>query len=198
MTSIHAVSQPFYLWRQWAIADQDRCSLRLRSYSDWNTSFIWSQGVTVASCPCEDDNHVAPAAECRCGIYGYATYQDLLIASFAGYTIDAVFGVIQCYGKIHIHQSGARVQYARPISLFLPPAVAHNFSVVSIKEMVSFYGTTLEIIEPSTLWKFVKNNPTVYPVVCPPVSLSTFSVQEQSINYTGLFSDFVIPLDSQY
>lgn len=191
MDDVQIISQPFYLWRQWHLDPNDNSDLKLRSVG-WNTSFVWEQPLVKAFCPTEDLQHVAPVEQCKCGIYGYATLQDMMLATFAGYTIENAFGLIQCYGRVQIHESGARVQYAKPLAVFVPPSLSHKLAPWWIKNMVDFYGASLEIIEPLTLYKRLTKRSSSYPNILPPVHLSGFTSDINDIDEFKIYSDFHI------
>lgn len=189
MSEVQVISQPFYLWRQWHLDFRDGDHLRLRSLG-WNKHHVWNDQIVTASCPVDDLSHVAPMQDCKCGIYGYATLQDLMLSTFAGYTVDAAFGVIRCYGHIQIHDFGARVQYAQPTAIFVPPFLAHQLDLEAMKHMIDFYHASFEIIEPLRLYKFAQRNTTVYPNVDPPVVLHKFFGDLQQINTHAIFAKF--------
>ena len=53
----------------------------------------------------------APAKECGCGLYGTHPW--------AGGTQGEILGVIEAWGRVELHATGFRAEWARPIALFV-------------------------------------------------------------------------------
>ena len=64
-----------------------------------------------------------PAAGCACGLYASHPWardpnSDFLRVDGMGLEPDDVFGVVEAWGRMEVHEDGFRAEYARPIALF--------------------------------------------------------------------------------
>jgi hypothetical protein len=80
----------------------------------------WVDGVNEASCP--TGRHLAPAAGCKCGFWGYGSPASL------AEQIDTmqVVAVVACWGRVVPGTVGIRAQYARIEGLWLAGIVKYE------------------------------------------------------------------------
>lgn len=187
--SIAVFTEPFYLWREWNIANayshliSDVCL----SSTGHNQDFIWTDSITEARCELNETEHEIASENCSCGIYGYATLQDLMIATFAGYTASPIFGLIQCYGNVFLYEHGARVQYAKPVFLFIDPDYDVKNRLFYETQLSHRYDAEIAFATPYDLYKLIKINPRCYPNALPPVDIAKIMVDSVDVNTKKLF-----------
>ena len=99
---------------------------RLASAGVYDGAF-WNIGDTTARCLWEyfganwahptdaPPGHTSPHPLCACGLYAY--HPDIPIEWRAGARTWAVFGLVQAWGQLEVHEIGFRAQYARPVLL---------------------------------------------------------------------------------
>ena len=104
------LADPVVGFRQWRLTDG-----RLRSlYS----GVRWHGRELRARCALRDrDSHESPANACSCGIYAY--YDPCPRTASAG-TRDFVAGAVILWGRIELHATGMRAQYARVVAFERP------------------------------------------------------------------------------
>jgi hypothetical protein len=92
----------------------------------------WASGgePTVATCVTEHGRErgehsglAAPTEGCTCGLYANHPWardpnSDFLRVDGMGLEPDEVFGVVEAWGRIEVHEDGFRAEFARPIALF--------------------------------------------------------------------------------
>lgn len=109
--------QPVIGYRVWRIRDGDLVS----QYTDVR----WAGGPLRAECLSElyrrgPGLHPTPAPDpkCSCGIYAYFRPSERLGASSDS---PLVLGAVVLWGRIEVHRSGMRAEWARPVAIGLPP-----------------------------------------------------------------------------
>jgi len=118
------VGAPLCAWRLFRVR-QDGNGLVLSSpmLHDDTTGLTprWPFVEAQASC---HKGHDAPAAGCRCGIYGAVSGS---LDSLPGYLYDTAYepdpwayGEIGCYGRVFVDMRGVRAERAKLLSLALP------------------------------------------------------------------------------
>lgn len=76
----------------------------------------WTTPVVTASCLLHDgDDHVAPDAECACGLYAYSG----VAAAREDPHSRRVLGVVSCWGRVVAGTRGLRAQHARIEALWI-------------------------------------------------------------------------------
>lgn len=104
------LADPVVGFRQWRLTEGGLRSL----YS----GVRWHSREFRASCALGDrDCHSSPAKTCSCGIYAY--YDPCPRTASAG-TRDFIGGAVVLWGRIELHATGMRAQYARVVALELP------------------------------------------------------------------------------
>lgn len=92
----------------------------------------WHLGVNQAECldletfEPRPDAHRAPAARCRCGIYGLHNFNSRYRYWFDDDGWPAVIGAVAAWGQMQIHPSGFRAEYAQILALSVPPSLAEE------------------------------------------------------------------------
>src|SRR4051812_13449700 len=119
--------EPIRAWRVWrASIDGVAGQATLHSLADRWTP--WRPGETLeARCP--SGAHLAPSAECTCGVYAHKTRKAAI--KHARMVSGAILGEVELWGKVVEHEHGYRAQYARPRALWVPhfpddaPCISH-------------------------------------------------------------------------
>lgn len=204
----------FYLWREWYLtpdptakpdaAEITPATVRLRS-TLFGQAYIWDNVVNQAACAAEDkkahegtddapgDPRV-PAQHCTCGLYGFASLEDLLINTFGGYTATKVSGVMQCWGNIVLAQYGARAEYARPVALFIHPDYIQGREERYLESLTEYYRCEVRVERAADLYeRLVKegleNAP--YPAISPLVDLKGMRIPEAEMDPAALDWDSI-------
>ena len=104
------LADPVVGFRQWRLTDG-----RLRSlYS----GVRWQGRELRARCALDGRHfHESPANACSCGIYAY--YDPCPRTASAG-TRELIAGAVVLWGRLELHATGMRAQYARVVALELP------------------------------------------------------------------------------
>jgi hypothetical protein len=99
--------RPVVGFRQWRLAGTALRSL----FADhtWRTPQLEAR--------CASRGHPAPANDCACGIYAW--YRPCPRGASAG-TADYVAGAVVVWGRLELHATGLRGQYAQVVALALP------------------------------------------------------------------------------
>jgi hypothetical protein len=112
---------------------------------------LWPSVEAQATC---QTGHDAPAAGCRCGIYGAVSGT---LDSLSGYLCDTAyeqdpwaFGEIACYGRVFVDMRGVRAERAKLLRLALPedgwpamPTLDEAVQVLSHRYRVAVGGMDL-------------------------------------------------------
>jgi hypothetical protein len=117
----YALESPLRAWRLFRVrafdADAVLCSPMYRDPDPPS----WPDVASVASCY---EGHPAPAAGCRCGIYGAVAGT---LDSLPGYLVDTAdddglwaYAEIACSGRVFVDMRGVRAERAEIVSLALP------------------------------------------------------------------------------
>jgi hypothetical protein len=102
--------EPVVGFRQWRLAGCGLSSL----YSDEH----WPQAELRARCEVGvHDPADAPSKACSCGIYAY---YDPCPRTASAATPDFIGGVVVVWGRVELHATGMRAEYARVVALELP------------------------------------------------------------------------------
>ena len=88
-----------------------------------------------------------PAEGCACGLYASHPWardpnSDFLRVDGMGLEPDDVFGVVEAWGRMEVHEDGFRAEYARPIALFARTGAELEWDVPSDR-MAAEYGCIL-------------------------------------------------------
>ena len=88
-----------------------------------------------------------PAEGCACGLYANHTWardpnSDFLRVDGMGLEPDDVFGVVEAWGRMEVHEDGFRAEFARPIALFARTGAELEWDVPS-ERMAAEYGCVL-------------------------------------------------------
>ena len=88
-----------------------------------------------------------PAAGCACGLYASHPWardpnSDFLRVDGMGLEPDDVFGVVEAWGRMEVHEDGFRAEYARPIALFARTGAELEWDVPNDR-MAEEYGCEL-------------------------------------------------------
>jgi hypothetical protein len=138
---------------------------------------------TVASClpPREfEPNHApgerSPAGRCSCGLYASHPWSrdpnsDFMRVDGMGLEPEDVFGVIEAWGRIEVHDDGFRAEFARPIALFSRRDAAFDWKVPcermaaayrselipvgSVEELAEHYGRFYNCLDRGTVEQLV-------------------------------------------
>lgn len=127
--------EPLVAFRHWRL-DEETGALK-SPYS----LFPWPERMMTAICQsslrAEPGKHPAPAPEhgCRCGLYGYYAPDDSS-AYFGG---QIIYGAIKAWGKIEVHITGIRAQYAEIIAITNGP----NYTAATLQDIATFYSVPL-------------------------------------------------------
>ena len=81
----------------------------------------------MAHCPAAS-RHQAPGNSCQCGLYAYHPGRRSATEVFPDPNLDLyslrASGLVEAWGRVEVHLDGFRAQYARPLALILPRALA--------------------------------------------------------------------------
>ena len=96
-----------------------------------------------------DSSHAAPERECGCGIYAWHPTQALgsvdVVPGSGGEgeeDLNTVVGVIEAWGRIEVHWSGFRAEWASPVALFLEAGAAPERRR-TIEALAASYGVSI-------------------------------------------------------
>ncbi|MSO42494.1 MAG: hypothetical protein EXQ70_11515 [Solirubrobacterales bacterium] len=119
----------------------------------------WEPGgePTVAECHANHDwiaegTHEAPAHDCGCGLYGLhpepqhaADVFESAPAAHGNAFGDSlqIIGMIEGWGRVELHESGFRAQYARPTLLAVPEGVKGTDYELMVAKLAARYRTEL-------------------------------------------------------
>ena len=119
----------------------------------------WPQVRSTATCY---EDHGAPAASCRCGIYAAV---EGTLDSLPGYLFDTAYerdpwayAEISCTGRVFVDMRGVRAQYAEIIRIALPDDVLQDQEAweAAAQSLGQRYGVPITGIELVPSW--VRNN----------------------------------------
>lgn len=104
--------------RVWDLSIDSRGAVRLGAgEATWRSD---GQG-TWARCTAPAGAHPAgastPAADCSCGLYALHPRRGRGIALLAWSQGFRAVGIVEAWGRVHVHAEGFRAQYARPVAL---------------------------------------------------------------------------------
>lgn len=115
--------------RKWSARRGENGTLRLGGHYEYQTwraggESTWAQCYQTSGHPVGDS---APAGRCTCGLYAWHPWaigrskswsvKGQLMAVVGGPL--AVVGIIEAWGRVHVHREGFRAQFARPVTLLL-------------------------------------------------------------------------------
>lgn len=118
----------------------------------------WNQNGEPTRAQCTSQNvhppHEAPSNGCGCGLYG--------LHPWAAEPHGDVYGVIEAWGRVELHATGFRAEYARPVALFSHRrdpasqalAEAHGCELIKIRSLADVgtictergWGMTREVV----------------------------------------------------
>jgi hypothetical protein len=157
--------EPIMGFRQWRLSGHTLSSLF--------TDMPWRRNELRARCRVGGhDPRTAPSKECTCGIYAY---YDPCPRTASAATKDLVAGVVILWGRVELHATGLRAEYARVVALELPlsrarkrtdlvevaerlgvPAVAHR----ELKSVGTQHGSPLHrSLRPARSWAPGRSQP---------------------------------------
>lgn len=220
-TLVHAMGA-FHLWREWKLEpmpepgvgisqDQEirdawledpdpKVYLRSAMYGAEKT--LWTDRVLEATCgivPNEEgkgghpEGQPIPTEGCTCGIYGYATLEDFIIPTFAGFVSGPVVGVMKVWGNFVLANFGARFQFARPVMLFVNQDYCAGDSEWYATQLRKMYECPTLVSRISDEWIEVKaTGEQKFPNISPPLDLRPMLMQESEMkeHYTGETPDW--------
>jgi hypothetical protein len=87
----------------------------------------------------ERPEHQAPHPDCECGIYAYHRFGQVFnrrhlfgaLMTTLNEKIPFVVGAVQLWGKLEVHETGVRAQYAKPV-LFIEHSMAHPIVTLNV------------------------------------------------------------------
>jgi len=92
-------------YRAWRFDDGRLCPVGFREGAAWHA------GCNTAVC---QRAHVAPAADCTCGLYALRDWWMLTAVGEEG-----VYGAVCAWGRLEVHAGGFRAQYAEVVAVAL-------------------------------------------------------------------------------
>jgi HIRAN domain len=114
---------------------------------------VWPRGEPMhAFCDSEArfpvPRHPAPDPDCMCGIYGLHPTPKAAEQVLTDWHVlpaqPSVSGVIAAWGRVELHGSGFRAEWARPVTLIIDPhAQRDRGRLATIREMAAGYGADL-------------------------------------------------------
>jgi hypothetical protein len=117
------LAEKLYGLRAWPIGVDDRGDIRLGGYAgrQWRRAgeTTWAECVRTDRLP-RLHAAPAPAGECTCGLYvlhPYRAADHIALRTFPG-GFDVV-GLVEAWGRVHVHAEGFRAQYAKPKAIAL-------------------------------------------------------------------------------
>lgn len=127
--------QPTVGWKVWRVEDGLLVSVL---YGD-----LWPVGEPIHAACCRHD-HEAPAPACECGIHAGRE-----LSAWGHYLAvgseSRVFGRVLLWGSTVEGRHGWRAECARPVEIFVPPAVTDSSDVA---EALTAYGIPVHVLEP--------------------------------------------------
>jgi len=148
--------EPFIGWRVWLVAE-DGDLIRLRSVV-FNVPWRVREPI-VADCLRRRINllpwrkqaaHIAPTAECDCGIYG-ATLDRVggyLDGRFDGHRVHRVLGRVSLWGSVVECAWGWRASHAYPERIYVPDRTARGgLSAGEVALGLTDYGVPVELAD---------------------------------------------------
>lgn len=113
----------------------------------------WRPAGATTSAECHEAHHgpnELPMPDCGCGLYGLHLREDAFQEVLSDLTrtepADACAGLIEAWGRVEVHRSGFRAQYARPAALFLPaPALGSGYES-TVRRLADAYGADIVVV----------------------------------------------------
>lgn len=109
--------------RNWEV-DFDQGELRLTALT---MAAVWSSSGVPTKARCEVSggrDHNAPTSSCDCGLYAlHPTVESARQLLYTGSHPGSmkVLGIVEAWGRMEVHGSGFRAEFARPVSLVVRP-----------------------------------------------------------------------------
>lgn len=127
---------------------------------------VWKGGLEVrASCK-NGGLHVSPDSECECGLYAWHDFERVK----AGVNEAQVYGAVQAWGRIEVHQEGFRSEYMQPVMLAYDdtddvlvsndvggPALKRSEDYERVKRIADLLGGDIEVIGYSVMQERGRN-----------------------------------------
>ena len=105
---------------------------------------------TKAKCQSHRHHH-APRENCGCGLYALhpsrSSAQRVFGSIDNGYGLHEVAGIVEAWGKVEVHESGFRAEYARPLALILPRKLAGTDVGAVIEQLATRYGCQVLVLD---------------------------------------------------
>ena len=160
--------EPFEAWRVWRVGRwQGRIVLKsLFSGTVWEptvpvTAFCTGvQRVPWRPWRLQSTGHVAPALDCRCGIYGVRTVaaaRPYIDCTPLPYRDDRVIGRVALWGDVVEGPLGWRASHAYPVELFLRDPATERFGfrrrahVEEVLQALDEYRVPVDVAAPAAL-----------------------------------------------
>lgn len=109
--------------RRWSLGLEDG---RIRLGSSY-TNFWWEPGGVPTTATCSEGSlrrrHKPPGKRCGCGLYalhpGRGSASEVLQAENLHGLPSEVYGIVEAWGRVEVHETGFRAEFARPVALIL-------------------------------------------------------------------------------
>ena len=120
----------------------------------------WAAGGTPTKARCRRERgrgraaHRAPRPECSCGLYAVHPWEGpvSLYGGGGGGPLEQIHGVVEAWGRVELHATGFRAQYARPVALALVGVPRRSDAGTAAALLAARYQAELiEVADPGEL-----------------------------------------------
>lgn len=123
----------------------------------------WKPGINYSKCHSNLTNHESPASNCHCGFNSFNNLKDA--ENYESFDFDFnrfVLGSIAGWGKLQLHETGWRSEFAKIIALLIPNLKKSNLNIEPhIKRIAEFYRVPVfESSERDTFIEYSKSQAT--------------------------------------